>query len=210
VKPDTQVEMNVFTSGFTSSLPIVMGTWMSSPQASAPKSSEGMLSRRRGVQHRNLAHKACDEPDDERLGHVRSDDDNGQAVGGDNEVRLHAEGGEQAAHRELQHGTGGQKHGHQDEILDGQSLLLSRITVRLAPAAGVAVSASAVIRSSAMSISPFSGGFPTAPRARFLRAFQFVAIAPSPTPFERFPADPNKKGSVLRLKDRSLDLRCHL
>ena len=61
-----------------------------------------------------------------RLGHVRSDDDNGQAVGGDNEVRLHAEGGEQAAHRELQHGTGGQKHGHQDEILDGQSLLLSR------------------------------------------------------------------------------------
>ena len=36
--------MNVFTSGFTSSLPIFMGTWMSSPQASAPKSSEGMLS----------------------------------------------------------------------------------------------------------------------------------------------------------------------
>ena len=44
VKPDTQVETNVFTSGFTSSLPIFMGTRMSRPHTRAPRTSEGMLS----------------------------------------------------------------------------------------------------------------------------------------------------------------------
>ena len=94
-------------------------------QHAADHGAQGLgcdVDQRGGVEHGNLADEARDEPDDAGLEDLRAHQDDGQGVHGDHEVGLHAREGEEARHRQLQHGARRQQHGDQDEVAHGKAL----------------------------------------------------------------------------------------
>ena len=131
--------------------------------------------------------------DDERLGDRRANDNDSQAVGGDDEVRLHAEGGEKAAHRELQHGTSSQKHRYQNEILNGQPLLLGCGHGALGTGGGGRGFSVGGHTEFCHVDQSFLGRFLTAPRARCLRAVLFRSNCSFADAFREVPGRPQQK-----------------
>ena len=74
-----------------------------------------------GRAREELADRAGQQADDRAADHIRTDEEDGEAVGRDDEVGLHAEEVDDAADDHLEHGAGGQQNGHEDEVLDGEA-----------------------------------------------------------------------------------------